>query len=72
MGFPLYDQYIMFGDNESAVNCVSITHAKLYKRYIALSFHIIREAIDTSINLYIFLLGKYNPAVILSRHRGYQ
>ena len=68
MGVPICDQCIIFGDNESDVNCASIIHAKLHKQYIALSSHIIRETIDTGVNLYRFLPGKDNPASILSIH----
>ena len=62
----------MFGDNELVVNIASMTHAKLHKLYIALSFRRARESIVAEVMIIRFLAGKDNPADILSKHWGYQ
>ena len=58
----------MYGDNELVVNIASIPHAKLHKRYIALSFQRVREAIAAGVMSFRFLAGKDNPADIISKH----
>ena len=35
----------MFSDNEAAVNLLSLAHVKLHKRYTALSFYCLKNAI---------------------------
>ena len=72
LGVPLRKKCYMFGDNESVVNSASIPHAKLHKRYIALSFHRVREAIASGVISFRYLSGKDNPADVLSKHWGYQ
>ena len=41
MGVPVKEITYLFGDNRSVVNGSTIPHAKLHKRHIALSFHIL-------------------------------
>ena len=61
----------MFGNNKSVVNSAPISHAKLHKRYMAFSFHTVREVIDAGIMSYRFLPGKDNPSDMISKHWGY-
>ena len=39
LGVTVKGSTMMFGDNESVVNSLSIPHARLHKRHTALSFH---------------------------------
>ena len=43
-------------------------YAKIYKRYVALSFHCIREAIIAKIIKYYFINGEINPTDILGKY----
>ena len=61
----------MFGDNESVVNSWNMPAGKLHKRHIALSWHIVREAIAAKTLLFVHILGAINPADMLSKHWGY-
>ena len=72
LGVPLYEKCFMFDDNESVVNSASIPHDKLHKRHIAFSFHRVRKYIAAGVISFKFLVGKKNPADILSKHWGYQ
>ena len=46
-------------------------HAKLHKRHTILSFHRVREAIASGMICFTWIVGKINPADILSKHWGY-
>jgi hypothetical protein len=46
-------------------------HSKFYKRYVALSFYHIREAIVAKIIGYYFIPGEINPSNILSKYWDY-
>ena len=72
LGIPLREKCYMFGDDESFVNSASIPHTKLYKRYIALSFHRVRETLAAGVMPYMLLPGKDNPADMLSKYWSYQ
>ena len=71
LGVPLREKSYMFGDNESVVNSSNTVHAKLNKRHTMLSFHRVREAMASKMLSFIHILGKINPADILSKHWGY-
>ena len=58
----------MFGDNQSVVNTASAPHGKLHKRHTALSFHRTRFAIAAGVLRFHHVVGKRNPADILSKH----
>ena len=72
LGAPLREKCFIFGDNESVVDSASIPHAKVYKRYIARSFHRVRKSIAVGVMLFRFLVGKDNLVDILSKHWGNQ
>ena len=61
----------MFGDNRSVVHSSTLQHARLHKRYNALSFHRVREAIASIVVQFHHIPGVINPADILSKHWGY-
>ena len=68
LGIPIKTKKFMFGDNRSVVDSSMMPHAKLHKRYVALSFHCVREAVSAKIIGYYFIPGKINPSDILSKH----
>ena len=68
LGVPIAGPHMMFGDNESVVNTASLPHAKLAKRWHALSFHCCREAIAAGILRFVHVNSEDNAADILSKH----
>jgi hypothetical protein len=62
----------MFGDNESVVNSSNVPAGRLHKRYIALSWHRVRESIAAKILYFIHIPGAINPSDMLSKQWGYQ
>jgi len=47
----------MFGDNKSVVDSATKPHAKLHKRYNALSFHCVCKAIAAKIMAFLPIFG---------------
>jgi len=72
LGVPLRETSIMFGDNKSVVDSSTTPDARLHKRWIALSFHRVREAIASGTIAFYHISGSINPADILSKHWGHQ
>ena len=72
LGVPIEGPTYLFGDNQSVVNSCSVPHGKIHKRHVILSFHRVREAIAARILRFIHILGKCNPADILSKAWGHQ
>ena len=60
----------MFGNNKSVVKSLTIPHSTLSKRYNALSYHRVREAIAGKIIRFFHIKGENNPADIVSKHWG--
>ena len=67
MGIPVY-RSVMFGDNQSVVTSSTIPHSPLTKRWTALSYHRVREAIAAKILEFFHIPGDENPADIVSKH----
>ena len=67
MGIPVY-RSIMFGDNQSVVTSSTIPHSPLSKRWTALSYHLVREAIAAKILEFFHIPGEENPADIVIKH----
>ena len=60
LGVPVNTATMMFGDNESVVNTVSVSQGKLQKRHNALSFHKIRDAMAAGIVCFHHVAGNKN------------
>ncbi len=71
LGIPIREKSYVFRDNKTVIDASSTQHAKLHKRHNALSFHCVQEAVASKYVTIFHLLGEYNPAVILSKHRAY-
>jgi hypothetical protein len=71
LGIPIREKSYVFGDNKTIIDASSAPHAKLHKRHNALSFHHVQEAVASKYVTIFHLLGKYNPADILSKHWAY-
>jgi hypothetical protein len=71
LGVPIREKSYVFGDNKTVMDASSTPHAKLHKRHNALSFHHVQEAVASKYVTIFHLLGKYNPADILSKHWAY-
>ena len=68
LGVPLRKLSHIFGDNDSAFNSSMPPHGKAIERHVALSFHRVKEAIESKIVAYHFINGENNPADVLSKH----
>ena len=71
LGVQIWDKSYMFGDNKSVVDSSVFPHARLHKRWHALSFHFVREAIAAKIIGFYHIASETNAADILSKHWGY-
>ena len=58
----------MFGDNQNVVTSSTIPHSPLTKRWTALSYHRVREAIASKLLQFFHIPGEENPADIASKH----
>jgi hypothetical protein len=67
LGIPLDGPSWMFGDNQSVVTSSTIPHSKLSKRWNALSYHRVREAIAAGIIRFHYLNSAENPSDILTK-----
>ena len=67
LGVPLDGPSWLFGDNQSVVTSSTIPHSKLSKRWNALSYHRVREAIAGSIIRFHYVRSEENPADILTK-----
>jgi hypothetical protein len=67
LGVPLDGPAWMFGDNQSVITSSTIPHSQLSKRWNALSYHRVREAIAAKILRFHFIESKQNPSDILTK-----
>ena len=70
MGIPVH-RSVMFGDNESVVTSSTLPHSPLTKRWTALSYHRVREAIAAGVYSFWHCPGVANASDILSKHWGH-
>ena len=66
-GAPLDGPSWMFGDNQSVVTQSTLPHSTLSKRWNALSYHRVREAIAGGWIRFEHIAGTENPADILTK-----
>ena len=67
LGVPLDGPAWLFGDNQSVVTSSTIPHSQLAKRWNALSYHRVREAIAAGIIRFHHVDGKENPSDVLTK-----
>ena len=68
LGVPIEGAAWLFGDNKGVVDNATIPHSQLSKRWNALSYHRVREAIATGFVKFIHCPGKLNPADPLTKN----
>ena len=66
-GVPLDGPSWLFGDNKSVVTSSTIPHSVLSKRWNALSYHRVREAVASGVLRFHHISGLENPADILTK-----
>ena len=71
LGVPIHEPSILFGDNKTCVDGLSLPPSRLHKRHLMLSYHYVREAMATGKYVYAFIKGSDNPADLLSKHWGH-
>ena len=67
MGVPINGPSWMFGDNQSVITNSTLPHSTLNKRWNALSYHRVREAIAFGILRMHYLHSTANPANVLTK-----
>ena len=70
-GVPLDGPAWLFGDNKSVITQSTIPHSKLSKRWNALSYHRVREAVSAGIVRFHYLESKENPSDVLTKPLDY-
>ena len=70
-GVPLDGPSWMFGDNQSVITSSTIPHSTLSKRWNALSYHRVREAVASGCVIFTFIASKANPADIMTKALGH-
>jgi len=71
LGVPIEGPSVLFGDNKTCVDGLSLPPSRLHKRHLMLSYHYVREAMATGEYVYAFIKGSENPSDILSKHWGH-
>ena len=72
LGVPIMNKEFMFGDMMSVVMSSTIPQSILSKRHNMLSYHRVREAIDTKIIEFHLCSSSKNRNDILSKHWDYK
>ena len=67
----MIEKSYMFGENKAFINISTNVYVNLHKRYTALSFHRVCEAIASKYVSFNFILGLENPSDILCKHWSY-
>ena len=70
-GVPIEGPAYLFGDNQSVVTSSTLPHFGLNKRWNALSYHRVREAVASKMVRFYHIKGEHNPADVLSKHVGF-
>jgi hypothetical protein len=71
LGVPLDGPAWLLGDNQSVITSSTIPHSQLSKRWCALSYHRVREAVAMGVMHFCKIHGKQNPADIMTKYLGY-
>ena len=66
-GVPILGASWLFGDNKGVVQSSTIPHSKLAKRWCALSYHRVREAMAAKYIIFLHVNGKKNPSGCLTK-----
>ena len=66
-GVPLDGPSWLFGDNQSVITSSTLPHSTLSKRWNALSYHCVHEAIAARILRFHFIDSKQNPSDIMTK-----
>jgi len=67
LGVPLDGPSWMLGDNQSVITSSTIPHSTLSKRWNALSYHRVREAVAAGIVRFHYIASVENPADVLTK-----
>ena len=68
IGFPIYGQYQILGENDSMVNICSIPSITLNNKHIDIAYHWARETIAASMINLVNIPRKYNPYGFMTNH----
>ena len=69
-GIPVRKPTRMFGDNRSVLDSVNIPQSEMKKKHIAISYHLVREAIAAKLIDCTWIMSHENYADLLSKALG--
>ena len=72
LGVPLDYHTYAFGDNKPIITQSTVPESQLTKRWNALAFHRVREAVASGILKLYHIPGAENPSDVLTKFLGYQ
>ena len=72
LGVPLDYHTYAFGDNKSIITQSTVPESQLTKRWNALAFHRVREAVASGMLKLYHIPGAENPFDVLTKFLGYQ
>mgnify|MGYP005847236111 CR=1 FL=1 len=67
LGAPIDGPSWLFGDNQSVITSSTIPHSTLSRRWNALSYHRVRDAVSRGFIRFHFLPSRQNPSDILTK-----
>jgi hypothetical protein len=67
LGVPVDRPTLFLGDNKSVMTNIGQADSQLQKKHVAISYHLVREAVASGIIQPFHLAGKYNPSDILTK-----
>jgi hypothetical protein len=67
LGVPVTRPTLFMGDNKSVMTNVGNADSQLQKKHVAISYHLVREAVAAKIILPFHIAGDHNPSDILTK-----
>jgi hypothetical protein len=67
LGIPVTRPTLFMGDNKSVMTNVGNADSQLQKKHVAISYHLVREAVAAKIILPFHIAGDHNPSDILTK-----
>ena len=70
LGVPITKPSYLFGDNLGVIQNATNPDTEIKKKHVAISFHVVREAITSNILVPYWLKGKWNLSDIMTKQIG--
>ena len=70
LGIPVQSPSYLLGDNLGVIQNANNPEADIKKKHVAISFHVVREAIAAGIIHPLWLQGEFNTSDMLTKQMG--